>query len=173
MKRITELWTPVLLNNGIFKHDYLVSNMGRVKQKRYYKDGSYQFVLMTIIKSKRPIVRMKGNGKSYVKSVAKLVLSSFNYREGCECANITYLDGNMDNCALSNLRYTADKPVYETIKREEEAKQQKKPLQSKKKALIRSCSTCIVEKPCFPGMENLSSDFGAEGCRRYKPIEDN
>lgn len=157
---------PVLLNDGIFKDDYLVSNMGRVKYKRRYKTGGYKFVLLHVIKSKRPYVKIKGAGKYYNKSVAKLVLSSFHYREGCECANITYLDGNMANCELSNLRYTADKPVYEAIKKEET-----KPKSHKKIVISNSCSTC-AKRPCFAGMANLSSDFGAEGCNDYKPRED-
>ena len=161
MEPITELWTPVLINNGIFKNDYIVSNLGRVKKKRIYKDGSSKFVLITIIDTKRPVVKMRSNGKQYRKSVAKLVLSSFHYRNGCECANITYLDGNMKNCKLSNLMYTVDKKAYD--KAEKDNKKPKPTLV----AQIRSCKTC-TDFPCFSGMETLSSDFGAEGCRRYK-----
>ena len=184
MRRITELWAPVLINGGIFKDDYLVSNMGRVKHRKHYGNGKYQFVLVKITDSDRPMVKLTGNGKRYSKSVAKLVLSSFQYREGCECANITYLDGNMKNCQLSNLRYTADKDVYFAMDLEnKEALQKKrsgkrvrkdriKPVLtvkiSENTELIRSCSTCRNGK-CFQGMDNLSSDFGAEGCRGYKP----
>ena len=173
---MTELWAPVLLNGGIFKDDYLVSNMGRVKQKRIYKNGGYQFVLVNVINGKRPSVKMTGGGKQYRKSLAKLVLSSFHWREGCECANITYLDGNMKNCRLSNLRYTADDGVYTNfdlqIKIRQDRKNRPKPVkpiqQAVKQPLIRSCKTCL-KNPCFSGMENLSSDFGAEGCRKYEP----
>jgi len=167
MKSIVELWTPVLINGGIFKDDYIVSNMGRVKQKRYYSNGSYKFVLLHNIDSKRPVVRMTGNGKYYRKSVAKLVLSSFHYREGCECANITYLDGDMKNCELSNLRYATDKAVYKMIS-EKPADKPVKKSGTRKAYVPRSCSSCC-KNPCFDGMENLSSDFGAEGCRKYKP----
>lgn len=170
MKSIVELWTPVLINDGIFKDDYLVSNLGRVKKKRLYKDGRYGFVLVHIIKSRRPSVKMRSGDKLYRKSVAKLVLSSFYYREGCECANITYLDGNMSNCQLSNLRYTADKGVYKTI----EIKTKLQPVVKKEvkseviKDVVRSCEFC-EKNPCFSGMENLSTDFGAVGCRKFKP----
>lgn len=186
MRRITELWAPVLINGGIFKDDYLVSNMGRVKHRKHYGNGKYQFVLVKITDSNRPMVKLTGNGKRYSKSVAKLVLSSFQYREGCECANITYLDGNMKNCTLSNLRYAIDKDIYKTLELEtNEELKKKKPYKRKRvrrtapkpvltvkisedTELIRSCSTCRNGK-CFQGMDNLSSDFGAEGCRGYKP----
>lgn len=170
MKGITELWAPVLINGGIFKDTYLVSNLGRVKQKRTYKNGNYQFVLLKIINGKRPSVKISGGGRTYSKSVAKLVLSSFQYRKGCECANITYLDGNMKNCALSNLMYTADKTVYNT------AELDKKKCRSKsshvsipaKQPVLKSCKTCS-KCPCFDGMSNLSTDFGAVGCKKYSP----
>lgn len=180
MKHIVELWTPVLLNDGIFKDDYLVSNMGRVKQKRVYKNGGYQFVLVNVIDGERPSVKMTGGGKLYRKSLAKLVLSSFHWREGCECANITYLDGDMKNCRLSNLRYTADDGVYTDldlqVKPKPEKKIKAKPVRVihkpiKTRPLLKSCKTCN-KNPCFSGMENLSSDFGAEGCRKYEPKED-
>lgn len=166
MKSIVELWTPVLLNGGIFKDDYLVSNMGRMKQKRTYKNGSYTFVLMKIINSKRPLVKLFGDGHEYRKSLAKLVLSSFQYREGCECANITYLDGNMKNCALSNLRYAADKAVYEEVSKP--TPQEKRRMGVRRPSSdSKSCKTC-VNYPCFDGMASLTSDFGAEGCKGYK-----
>ena len=176
MKSITELWAPVLLNGGIFKDTYVVSNMGRVKQKRCYKNGSCQYVLVRIINGKRPMVKMIGNGKKYSKSVAKLVLSSFQYREGCECAHVTYLDGNMKNCALSNLRYTADAGVYTSLEKKDKInirmkKTVKSPKIIKPKAssvIKRSCSTCQKED-CFKEMAKFSSDFGAEGCRGYRP----
>jgi hypothetical protein len=176
----------VLLNKGIFKDNYLVSNMGRVKYKKPYKNGKTQYVLLKVIDSERPVVRMSSNGKRYTKSVAKLVLSSFQYRDGCECANITYLDGNMKNCTLSNLRYAIDKDIYKTLELEtkEELKKKRpykrkrvrrtapKPVLTTKMSdgteIIRSCSTCRNSN-CFEGMENLSSDFGAEGCHGYKP----
>lgn len=182
MKPMVELWAPVLLNGGIFKDNYLVSNMGRVRQKRFNRDGSYRFILMKIIQGKRPMIKMVGGGKEYHKSLAKLVLSSFNYREGCECANITYLDGNMHNCVLSNLRYTADKMVYTNIELKKMEKESKlllinndvkaivKPV---KKLVIKdevkpSCSNC-AKRPCMNGQNNLSTDFGAIGCNDYKP----
>ena len=179
MKSITELWTPVLLNDGIFKDDYIVSNMGRVKHKRYFKDGGYQYVLVHVINSRRPVVKMTGGGRQYRKSVAKLVLSSFHWRDGCECANITYLDGDMKNCRLSNLRYTADKNVYAKVEEDNAVLTVPKAAKSAviksaktvKQPFVRSCESCC-KNPCFSGMENLSSDFGAEGCRKYKPRED-
>ena len=145
--------------------------MGRVKQKRVYHDGSYKFVLMKVINNRRPYVRMVADGHEYHKSIAKLVLSSFQYREGCDCANITYLDGNMKNCQLSNLRYKADKSVFVKIQTEEkqnETKPKPKPKPAYTKTIIRSCQSCR-KCPCFSGMENLSTDFGAAGCRKYKP----
>lgn len=185
MKSVTELWAPVLINNGIFKANYLVSNMGRVKEKRVYKKGSSQFVLMNIIDSKRPVVKMKGGGRTYIKSVAKLVLSSFQYREGCECANITYLDGDMKNCRLSNLMYTADKTVFTAIELENmmaKARKAAKPeskiktkrdLERKKKTTApvpvqKKCVSCR-NYPCFEGLDNMSSDFAR--CKSYKPIQ--
>ena len=177
MKSAVELWTPVLLNGGIFKENYLVSNMGRVKQRHFFRNGSFQFVLMRIINSARPMVKMTGGGRQYRKSVAKLVLSSFNYREGCECANITYLDGNMKNCRLSNLRYAVDRLLYDNIEQEDKKVRKEKKLPDrplgKMKPLIegRSCKWCR-NHPCFEGMDSLTSDFGAEGCSGYKPKED-
>lgn len=173
---MTELWAPVLLNGGIFKDDYLVSNMGRVKQKRVYKNGGYQFVLVNVINGKRPSVKMTGDGKQYRKSLAKLVLSSFHWREGCECANITYLDGDMKNCRLSNLRYTADSGVYTNADLQPKVvkkKIKKKPVKAlvktpKKHPLIRSCKTC-GNPYCKLDTSSFSTDFGAEGCRQYKP----
>lgn len=170
MKSIVELWTPVLLNDGIFKDNYLVSNMGRVKKKRVYKDGSYQYVLIRVSDSDRPSAIMYGGGKRYRKSVAKLVLSSFHWRKNCECVQITYLDGNMRNCRLSNLRYKVDRQVYTDAQLEK--KPDRKPVrQTKPVKQIKSCKTCI-NCPCFSGMENLTSDFGAMGCRSYKPKEE-
>jgi len=172
MKSITELWAPVLINDGIFKDDYLVSNMGRVKHKRTFSNGKIKYFLIKVINGKRPIVKITSNGKVYSKSVAKLVLSSFQYREGCECANITYLDGNMKNCRLSNLRYTADKSVYTKIELDKQQKPDK-PKQKAKKEIVqpielKSCMTC-AKRPCMTGMSNLSSDFGALGCVDYEP----
>lgn len=184
MKSIKELWAPVLINGGIFKTNYMVSNMGRVKEKRTYRKGSHQFVLMNIIDSKRPVVKIKGGGRVYTKSVAKLVLSSFQYREGCECANITYLDGDMKNCRLSNLMYTADKTVYTAIELEnmiEQAKKESKPkdkiktkrdLERKRKAVTppvvqkKLCLSCR-HYPCFEGIDSLTTDF-AKTCRSFK-----
>lgn len=157
--RSTELWTPVLLDNGIFKDSYIVSNLGRVKKKRLYKDGNYQFIIVKVIDGKRPVVRMYGNGREFRKSIARLVLSSFNYRVGCEFENITYLDGNMKNCKLSNLKYATDKTVPDAVVHTDP-----------KTIIIRSCSTCAKYK-CMTGMETLSSDFGACGCVDYKPRE--
>lgn len=173
---MTELWAPVLLNGGIFKDDYLVSNMGRVKQKHIYKNGNYKFVLVNIINSRRPMVKIIGNGKQYSKSLAKLVLSSFQWREGCECANITYLDGDMKNCRLSNLRYTVDSGVYTNADLQPKAVKKKikrKPAKAltetpKKHPLIRSCKTC-GNIYCELDTSSFSTDFGAEGCRQYKP----
>lgn len=165
MKPIVELWTPVLLNGGIFKDNYLVSNMGRVKYKRVYKNGSYKYVLLHVINGTRPYVKMHGGGKNYHKSVAKLVLSSFHYRKGCECANITYLDGDRSNCELSNLKYAVDKAVYEAIQQKEANKPKRT------KFILKSCSNC-AKNPCFDGMSSLSTDFGAVGCRKYLPRED-
>lgn len=185
MRAMTELWAPVLINGGIFKDDYLVSNMGRVKQKRTYKDGSIRFVLVKIINTERPVVKMSGAGKDYRKSVAKLVLSSFDYRDGCECANITYLDGNMKNCRLSNLRYTADKGVYTQLELNRKTVKSKtavirkpvsKPMVVKPadKPVIKGklCFSC-TDYPCFEGIQNMSTDFAKEGCKRYKPKQIN
>lgn len=176
MKPITELWTPVLINDGIFKDDYMVSNMGRIKRKHCFKNGGCRYVLVRITNGVRPMVRMKGGDKQYSKSLAKLVLSSFHWREGCECANITYLDGNMKNCMLSNLRYAVDNGVYTNLElqtknmtgkvRKKSVKQTSKT--KKEQVLIRSCRTCR-KKHCFSGVKTLTIDFGAEGCRDYKP----
>lgn len=178
MKSITEVWTPVLINGGIFKDTYLVSNMGRVKYKRMRRDGSCSYPLLRIINGKRPSVRLTGNGKRYTKSVAKLVLSSFQYREGCECANVIYLDGNMKNCALSNLRYRVDNSIYieAQLKKKEIPvhKVEKRPVLTtkvlknplEKKVVEKLCKYC-AKNPCFEGLENLSSTF--EDCVDYKP----
>lgn len=174
MKAIVELWTPVLLEDGIFKDDYLVSNLGRVKQRYFHSDGTWGFKLMHIVNGKRPYVRLKNNDRRWNKSVAKLVLSSFHYREGCECAKVTYLDGNMKNCELSNLRYTSDKLVYDRLDKEKKStpdKKSSKPL-NKKEPLLKSCHTC-AKCPCMAGMETFSTDFGANGCNDYKPRETN
>ena len=180
MKPITELWTPVLLNDGIFKDDYIVSNMGRVKHKRYFKNGGYQYVLVNVINSRRPMVKMTGGGRQYRKSVAKLVLSSFHWRDGCECANITYLDGDMKNCRLSNLRYAVDESIYTALDLKNKSKPVKKSKQkiksdksanpAKKPVLKKSCSTC-AKNPCMSGMASFKTDFGACGCNDYKPRE--
>lgn len=176
MESITELWAPVLLDGGIFKEDYLVSNFGRVKRKQVHKDGSISYVLVTIINAKRPVVKMKGGGKEYRKSVAKLVLASFDYRDHCECANITYLDGNKKNCHLNNLRYTADKAVFTTeqLKAKIAMKAHSRVMPKKEKARPiraynpdRSCKTC-KNSSCTLNTNNFSTDFGAEGCRHYK-----
>ena len=167
MKSIAELWTPVLINDGIFKDTYIVSNLGRVKRKRKYRDGSCQFILVKNIDSKRPVVKMSGGGKRYCKSVAKLVLSSFQYRNGCEYAKITYLDGDMKNCALSNLRYAADKLLYTNVELDNKKPEANANVKPKQNAVLRSCSSC-EKNPCFEGMANLSTDFGAIGCRKYK-----
>ena len=180
MESITELWTPVLINNGIFKDDYVVSNMGRVSRKHCYKDGSCKFTLIKIIDGKRPVVRMDAGGKRYRKSVAKLVLSSFQYRKGCECANITYLDGNMKNCQLSNLRYTADKAVFTSIELEKKDITVQKPVKKvasvqpfvkelPQKQSKKLCEISCKNYPCFEGIDNLSTDFAKEGCAGYKP----
>jgi len=171
MRPVTELWTPVLINGGIFKENYIVSNLGRVKQKRRYKNGDYRYVLVNIINSARPVVKMIGGNKQYRKSVAKLVLSSFYWREGCECANITYLDGNPKNCMLSNLRYKVDMRTYNNTVSKTFDEQKSADRQRGQDAQIRSCATC-KNNPCFSGMENLSSDFGALGCNGYKPKEE-
>lgn len=181
MEPIVELWTPVLINDGIFK-DYLVSNMGRVKHKRTFNNGKIRYFLIKPINSKRPVVKIVGNGKTYSKSVAKLVLSSFQYREGCECANITYLDGNMKNCQLSNLRYTVDKKVYKETELEnirEQVSQQRKTVSTsstvkpiQKKVLAKLCETSCKHYPCFEGIQNLSTDFAAEGCNGFKPRDE-
>jgi len=179
---MTELWAPVLLNGGIFKDNYLVSNMGRVKHRHVYKNGNCRFVLVNVINSRRPVVKMTGDGKQYNKSLAKLVLSSFQWRDGCECANITYLDGNMKNCCLSNLRYTADKGVYTAIELENkmrtEIPRKKKKIRTKRSSVVKtkmndygqpiSCKTC-GNPYCKIDISNFSTDFGAEGCRQYKP----
>lgn len=178
MKPVIELWTPVLINGGIFKDDYVVSNMGRVKRKHRLKNGGFRYFLVNVINGTRPMVRIKGGGKLYSKSLAKLVLSSFHYREGCECAHITYLDGDRNNCRLSNLRYTVDKDVYTgdmldqkpvAVKHKtvmaEKPKQKKstgKPVKS-----VKSCSTC-TNTSCAIDLSNFSTDFGAEGCRQYQ-----
>lgn len=180
MKSITEVWAPVLINDGIFKDTYLVSNMGRVKYKRVRKDGSCDYPLMRIINGKRPSVRLTGNGKRYTKSVAKLVLSSFQYREGCECANVIYLDGNMKNCTLANLRYRVDDSIYTEaqLKRKEipVRKTEKKSIITAtvrsvlktKKVAEKLCKYC-AKNPCFEGLDSLSSTF--ENCLDYKPRE--
>lgn len=180
MKPKRELWTPVLLNGGIFKDEYLVSNMGRVKRKHVFKSGRVTFFLVNIINSKRPLVKIKGNGRQYSKSVAKLVLSSFCYREGCECANVIYLDGNMKNCELSNLRYAVDESIYTALDLKNKSKPVKKGKQkiksdksanpAKKPVLKKSCSTC-AKNPCMSGMASFKTDFGACGCNHYKPRE--
>jgi hypothetical protein len=120
----------------------------------------------------RPSVRIYNNGKLYRKSVAKLVLSSFYYREGCECAHIIYLDGNTQNCKLSNLRYVVDQNVCEDTDVKVKASPEiSVKTQSVKQSVLRSCLTCR-KNPCFSGMENFTTDFGAEGCRKYKPREE-
>lgn len=175
MEAIIELWAPVLINDGIFKDDYMVSNMGRVKHKRTLSNGKTKYFIIKPINSRRPVVKITGNGRTYSKSVAKLVLSSFQYRKGCECANITYLDGNMKNCQLSNLRYTVDKGVYKTVELEMDTLKKKHPVERKtviktkpvKHAAVKLCTVC-KDYPCFKGMENLSTDFASEGCRRFK-----
>lgn len=188
MKSMTELWTPVLINGGIFKDNYLVSNLGRVKQKRYYSNGSYKFVLLHVINSNRPLVKMTANGKKYKKSLAKLVLSSFHYRDRCECANITYLDGDMKNCQLSNLRYRTDNSIYTTSELDKEEELSKKNADKpkntsvsntrsirsikKKSNAVKMCVTMCAKYPCFAGIENMSTDFAAVGCNGYKPREE-
>ena len=177
MKPIVELWAPVLINHGIFKDDYVVSNMGRVREKHTDVNGVVKYIPVNIIQGKRPMVKMYSGGQPYSKSIAKLVLSSFHWRDDCECANITYLDGNMKNCELSNLRYTADKGVYTLIELENKAEQMAR-VRRRRKPVVRirmngygeprSCKTC-ENCPCFSGMESLTSDFGAEGCNGYKP----
>lgn len=40
----------------------------------------------------------------------------------------------------------------------------------RKRRIKRTCKDCVnYDRPCFPGIENMSCDFASEGCHNYKP----
>ena len=88
-----EEWVPLLGYPG-----YSASNLGKIRNDRTYR-------VLTVMEqpNKRPFVKLYKDGSQVSRNIAKLILASFLPPPRPDFTTPINFDGDLRNCALSNL----------------------------------------------------------------------
>ena len=117
-----EIWKPVIGYEKLYE----VSDLGRVRSvDRFVHHGLTRIkkmkgrVLKPSLVAGYPAVSLSKNGKPTKLYVHRLVLTAFDFIEGCETLQVRHGDDTTTNCCLDNLSWgTAQDNADDRIKRD-------------------------------------------------------